>query len=83
MTPEKIIKTGFAGVLAGYRIHGRSFDTEGNETQEPHEEDCFCCKEELMASSKNTCPANQKPQSIKRNSVPPCRSDGLTRSGGR
>lgn len=41
---EEAIKTGYIGELAGYRIHGKTFDTEGNEIEETHEKDCACCK---------------------------------------
>ena len=48
---DEVLKNGYAGKLAGYKIHGKSYDTEGNEVAEVHEEDCFCCCKNLLKPS--------------------------------
>lgn len=45
---KEILKNGYIGKLAGYRVHGESYDTEGNEIHEVHEEDCVCCCKNLF-----------------------------------
>lgn len=47
---EEAIKTGYIGELAGYRIHGKTFDTEGNKVEETHEKDCACCRSNLLGN---------------------------------
>ncbi len=46
---EKAIKTGIMGAFNGWRVGGKSFDAEGNETPEIHEKDCLCCRDRLFA----------------------------------
>jgi hypothetical protein len=41
------MKTGYAGEFGGYRLHGKSFDADGNEIKDKHDKDCFCCKDIL------------------------------------
>ena len=48
---EKVMKNGFIGKLNGYRIHGKSYDVDGNEIDEIHEKDCFCCRKDLFKGS--------------------------------
>lgn len=45
---EKILKNGHVVKLAGYRVNGKSYDTEGSEIKEVHEKDCFCCRKNIM-----------------------------------
>lgn len=49
---DEAIKNGYVGKLFGYRIHGKSYDTELNEVVEIHEEDCFCCRKNLFNTEK-------------------------------
>lgn len=49
---KEVLKNGYAGQLGGYRIHGKSYDVDGNQIEEVHEEDCFCCRKNLF--KKNT-----------------------------
>ena len=49
---EEIMENGLVGNFGGYRIHGKSYDPEGNEIKEEHEVDCFCCREEIINQSK-------------------------------
>lgn len=43
------LKNGFVGTLSGFRIGGKSYGPDGNELEEKHESDCFCCRENLLA----------------------------------
>lgn len=45
---EELLKNGEVGKIVGYRVHGRSYDTDGNEVQEVHEEECTCCRKNLF-----------------------------------
>lgn len=36
------------GMLAGYRLNGRTYDASGKEVKEIHEEDCFCCRKNVL-----------------------------------
>jgi hypothetical protein len=48
MESEKILKMGLVGKLNGCRIHGKSYNEKGEEIEEEHEADCFCCRESLL-----------------------------------
>lgn len=48
---EEILKNGKMGDVRGYRIHGKSYDVNGNEVDEIHEEDCFCCRKNLFGTA--------------------------------
>jgi hypothetical protein len=45
---DDVIKNGLVGKLMGWRFKGKSFDADGKEVDEKHEEDCFCCRESLF-----------------------------------
>lgn len=47
-----ILKNGVVGKFAGYRVNGKSYDTDGNEVEEIHEEDCYCCRKDLFTHPK-------------------------------
>ena len=47
---EEAEKNGYVGKFAGWRIGGNTYDAEGNEIPEKHEDDCFCCRPNLLAS---------------------------------
>lgn len=36
------------GEFGGYRIGGKTYDEHGNEIEEEHEEDCFCCRKNIL-----------------------------------
>lgn len=44
----KTLKDGFIGSYNGYRINGKSYDVSGNEINEKHEVDCFCCRADIL-----------------------------------
>lgn len=49
---DEAFKNGIVGHLKGYRVNGKSYDTEGNEIEEKHEADCFCCRDDLFRPTK-------------------------------
>ena len=51
---DEILKNGYIGKLAGYRVNGKSYDAEGNEVEEEHEDDCLCCRKNLFTPTKET-----------------------------
>ena len=50
---EVNLKNGLIGTLNGYRVNGKSYDPEGNEIDEVHEKDCFCCRKTLFLPKDN------------------------------
>lgn len=46
---DDAVKNGLIGDFTGWRLGGKSFDPDGNEIEETHEEDCFCCRLNLLA----------------------------------
>lgn len=48
MKKEEIIKTGVVGKFAGWRVGGKTYDPEGNEIPDVHDEDCFCCTKKSL-----------------------------------
>lgn len=48
MGEDEIIKNGVIGKFCGWRINGKSYDGEGNEIDDKHEEDCVCCRKNLF-----------------------------------
>ena len=49
MNPEKVVSTGLIGNFVGWRIGGKTYDNEGNEIKEAHEQDCYCCRPNLLS----------------------------------
>lgn len=45
---EKTLKNGVVAKFGGYRLGGKSYDNDGKEIAEEHEEDCFCCRKVLL-----------------------------------
>jgi len=45
---EIIMENGIMGAFNGYRIHGKSYDNKGNQINEVHKKDCFCCRANLL-----------------------------------
>lgn len=45
---DEPIRNGLMGKLNGHRIHGKSYDADGNEFIEKHEKDCPCCRDNLL-----------------------------------
>lgn len=45
---DEAVKTGLIGDFKGWRVGGKSFDPDGNEIEEKHEDDCFCCRRNLL-----------------------------------
>lgn len=44
----KVLKNGIIGKYAGFRIHGKTYNSKGNEVKEKHGKDCFCCRKDLL-----------------------------------
>jgi hypothetical protein len=51
---SKITENGYIGQFAGYLIGGRTYDINMVEIKDapPHEEDCFCCRKNLLRPKK-------------------------------
>lgn len=49
MEDNFIMKNGYIGRLNGWRIRGKSFDSQGNEIDEIHEKYCVCCRDNLLS----------------------------------
>lgn len=48
---EESLKNGYVGELAGYRIHGKTYDADMKEIKDDsHEKDCFCCRKDLLGT---------------------------------
>jgi hypothetical protein len=70
---DEVLKNGLVGKLAGYNVHGKTYDTEGNliPCATPHSEDCFCCCESLFGG---VLPEEKKHKSFEEEFV---QQDGL------
>lgn len=49
---NNVLKNGFIGNLTKYRIQGKTYSPNGEEIQEIHEKECFCCKKNLLDKTK-------------------------------
>ena len=41
-------KNGLIGTLLSWRVNGKSYDSQWNEIEEVHENDCLCCRKYLL-----------------------------------
>jgi len=49
---DKAKKNGLIGELVSYRINGKTYDSNGEEISDKHEEDCVCCCKNLLKANK-------------------------------
>ena len=50
MEEKVVMKNGYMGKIHSYHIHGKTYDVDGNQIEEVHDKDCFCCREDLFKS---------------------------------
>lgn len=50
MEEKDTVKNGLVGKFLGWRRNGKTYDVNGKEIKDKHEQDCFCCRKSLLAA---------------------------------